>query len=158
VSAGGGGGEGDVELNLAPIVDCFTVLIAYLLVSMSFISLGIFDAEVAATGPAPASDAVPAPTPTEIPLVFSVALNDANRIEMKLSGGKENVNQTIAVEAKDNHADLEAMKVKIEEWKVTYPALKEANISADPTIRYKAIVKVIEAVKKTLPKVFLASG
>ncbi|NDF14013.1 hypothetical protein EB061_01655 [bacterium] len=45
MSAGGGGGEGDVELNIAPIVDCFTVLIAYMLVSMSFIQLSIFEAE-----------------------------------------------------------------------------------------------------------------
>ena len=39
-------GETDFELNLASIIDCFTVLITYLLVSASFISLGILDVSV----------------------------------------------------------------------------------------------------------------
>ena len=157
MSAGGGGGEGDVELNLAPIIDCFTVLIAYLLVSMSFISLAIFEAGVAATGPAPASEVQPE-VPPEVPLTFAIAISEGNKIEMKLSGGKENVNLTFPIEPKGAAADYEAIDKKIEELKVTYPTLKEANISAEPTIRYKAIVKVVEAVKKALPKVFLASS
>ena len=80
MSAGGGGGEGDVELNLAPIVDCFTVLIAYLLVSMSFISLSIFEAGVAATSPESASVEVVPPPPGEIPLNLAVILGEGNKL------------------------------------------------------------------------------
>ncbi len=39
--------EQDFELNLASIIDCFVVLIAFILVSTSFFSIGIIDAEVA---------------------------------------------------------------------------------------------------------------
>jgi biopolymer transport protein ExbD len=158
LSAGGGGGqaEGDLELNIAPIVDCFTVLIAYLLVSMSFISLGILEAGVAATGPAPETPAES--TPPEIPLTFSIQLAEGNRIELKLTGGKMNLNQTITLDPRDGATDLDGLKTRVAELKQQYPDITDANISADPGIRYKAITKAIEAVKPTLPKVFLADS
>ena len=37
----------DFELNLAPIIDCFTVLIAFILISASFASINILDAGIA---------------------------------------------------------------------------------------------------------------
>ena len=43
----GSGGQ-DFELNLASLIDCFTVLITFLLASASFLSVGILDAGVAA--------------------------------------------------------------------------------------------------------------
>ncbi|MBC7397555.1 MAG: biopolymer transporter ExbD [Bdellovibrionales bacterium] len=156
MSAGGSGAEGDVDLNIAPIVDCFTVLIAYLLVSMSFISLGIFEAGVAATGPAveaPAED-----PPPLMPISFSVALSSENSLELKLTGGKEKLNEVITLNPKGNVPDLDTLKLKIGEMKAAHPMLKEANISAGPTVRYKSIIKIIEAVKTKLPKVFLASS
>src|ERR1035437_7494076 len=131
MSAGGGDAEGDCELNLAPIVDCFTVLIAYLLVSMSFISLSIFEAGVAATGPAPASVTQPSPT-SEIPFNLSIALNEGNRIELKLTGGKQKLNQEVNVEAKAGIADFEELKNSLKKMMQDYPEIKEANISADP--------------------------
>jgi biopolymer transport protein ExbD len=36
---GGGGNGQEVELNITPIIDCFTVLITFLLASASFLSL-----------------------------------------------------------------------------------------------------------------------
>ena len=46
VSGSGGKKDSDFELNLASIIDCFTVLITYLLVTASFITLGILDVTV----------------------------------------------------------------------------------------------------------------
>jgi biopolymer transport protein ExbD len=158
MSAGGSGAEGDVDLNIAPIVDCFTVLIAYLLVSMSFISLGIFEAGVAASGPPPPDTQEQPLTPPEVPLSFAVTLNGLNQVELKLTGGKENLNQVITIEPKVNQADTELLEVKVGELVKAHPDLKEANIAADPVVRYKAIIRIIEAVKKKLPKVFLASS
>jgi biopolymer transport protein ExbD len=53
--SGGGGSPGrkskgasqDFDLNLAPIIDCITVLIAFILISTSFISIGLLDAGIA---------------------------------------------------------------------------------------------------------------
>jgi biopolymer transport protein ExbD len=152
----GGSGDGEVELNLAPIVDCFTVLIAYLLVSMSFISLGIFDVGVAATGD-PAQAAEPA-TPPEIPLTLSVAMNMANKLDVHISGGIMHIDQTVTLEAVPTGYDLEGLEANLEKIKTQYPDVKEVNISADPTVKYKAIVQVIAASKKKIEKAFLASG
>src|SRR5437588_4073509 len=40
----------DFDLNLAPIIDCLTVLIAFVLISASYLSVGILEAGVAASG------------------------------------------------------------------------------------------------------------
>ena len=42
--------EQDFELNIASIIDCFVVLIAFILISTSFFSIGILDAEVSGGG------------------------------------------------------------------------------------------------------------
>jgi biopolymer transport protein ExbD len=44
-------GSHDVELNLAPIIDCLTVLITFMLISASFLSIGILEASVAGPNP-----------------------------------------------------------------------------------------------------------
>jgi len=33
----------DVDINITPIIDCFTVLITFLLASASFLSIGCFE-------------------------------------------------------------------------------------------------------------------
>jgi biopolymer transport protein ExbD len=149
--------KGDVELNLVPVVNCFTVLIAYVLVSMSFISLSMFETGVAATAPdSPlASTNLPLTGP---PLNLFVELATSDRIQLRLSGGAQHQNQELMVEAKPGGMDLDALKARLGEIKAANPDLNEANVSAENTIRYKAIIQVIEAVKTQLPKVFLASG
>jgi biopolymer transport protein ExbD len=42
--------ENEVELNITPIIDCFTVLITFLLASASFISVGFFAASTSGPG------------------------------------------------------------------------------------------------------------
>ena len=42
------GSNGEVELNLAPILDCLTVLVAFLLASASFLSLTALETGIAA--------------------------------------------------------------------------------------------------------------
>jgi biopolymer transport protein ExbD len=157
MSAGGSGADGDFDLNIAPIVDCFTVLIAYLLVSMSYISLGIFDVGVAATGD-PAQAQVQPETPPEIPLTLSVALTSADKIDIHLTGGIAHLDQMTTLEAKPAGYDLDGLKANLEKLKTTYPDIKEVNISADPAVKYKAIVQAIEASKTQIAKAFLASG
>lgn len=46
----GSGPSQDFELNLAPIIDCMVVLIAFLMVSLSYLSIQMMDASVASTG------------------------------------------------------------------------------------------------------------
>ena len=61
-SVGEGSGQ-DVDLNLAPIIDCFTVLITYLLVTASFLTLSSVDVSVSATGTGAPPQASTGPPP-----------------------------------------------------------------------------------------------
>ena len=158
MSAGGGGGEGDVELNIAPIIDCFTVLIAYMLVSMSYLQLSIFEAGVAATAPADSAPAEPPPPDAKIPLSFSVSVTEANIMELHLTGGKPEVNETHSIQPLNGAPNTEALAQKVDQMKKAHPDLTEANISATNAIRYRTVIKVIQAIKSVLPKVFLASS
>src|ERR1700761_7357159 len=94
----GGGSRGsqsqDFELNLASIIDCFTVLIAFMLASTAFISIGILDAGVAAAG-ATATDNSPPP-----PINISLELGKDKGVALKVTG-KTTINETIA--AKDGN-------------------------------------------------------
>ena len=154
----GGGGDGDVELNIAPIVDCFTVLIAYMLVSMSYIQLSIFDAGVAATAPPDSAPAEPPPPDAKVPLTFSVSVTETNSMELKLTGGKPEVNDSLLIEPVNGIPNTEALTLKVNQLKLAHPDLTEANISATNSIRYRTVIKVIQAIKSVLPKVFLASS
>jgi biopolymer transport protein ExbD len=158
MSAGGGGGEGDVELNIAPIVDCFTVLIAYMLVSMSYIQLSIFEAGVAANAPPDSAPAEPPPPDAKVPLSFSIEVSEANQLQLKLTGGKPEVNEVSTLEPVNGAPDTVTLSKKIGEMKTAHPDLAEANLSATNAIKYRTVIKVIQAIKSVLPKVFLASS
>ncbi len=153
----GGGADGDVELNIAPIVDCFTVLIAYMLVSMSYISLSIFEAGVAASPPPDSVQAEPPPQ-DKFPLSFSIDVADSNQLDLKLTGGKPTVNEVVSIQSVNGSPNFAELTQKVDAMKKAHPDLAEANISATNGIRYKSVIKIIQAVKLVLPKVFLASG
>jgi len=151
VGSEGGGGQ-DFDLNLAPIIDCFTVLITYLLVSASFISLTVFDVGVAATGQgAPAADTGDTPPSISIELGLNKAL------EIKVSGGSQNIEMNIPLAAKGSEWDTDTLAVKLEELRKKWPKITEASLTAAPTVRYREVVSVIEKLKKSVPKLFLSS-
>src|ERR1051325_9357420 len=108
----------DVDLNLAPIIDCFTVLITYLLVSASFISLSIFDVGISASGEAAPGQAPPVP-----PLSVILQLKVSKGIDLKVSGGPQNVNLTFPIGANRQSAwDTDTLALKLQEvqrkWKL----------------------------------------
>lgn len=153
MSAGGGGGDGDVELNLAPIIDCFTVLITYLLVTASFISLAAVDVGVSATGTAaPPTEENPAPPP----MVMTLELATTGDVEIAVRGGVANKEYKFRVPAKGGQRDDEGLIARLEDVKSRWPSLKEASVSAEPTVVYKDVVRVIRKIQEAMPKVFIA--
>jgi biopolymer transport protein ExbD len=150
MNVGDGGGQ-DFDLNLAPIIDCFTVLITYLLVSASFLSLSIFDIGVAASGQAaPAKVSIP-------PHAVAVRMMESHSIELKISGGKENLSQTIPIPALGTDWDLTKAIEKLEQLKQKYSDINDLSLSAENHVTYKEVVHVIEGLKKANPKIYLAT-
>ena len=147
------GGQ-DFDLNLAPIIDCFTVLITYLLVSASFISLTALDVGVAAAGQAADQPAAQPKTP---PFNMMIQLTAQKVINLKISGGPKNIDLTIPVlpagGAAWNRVGLDA---QVHRALRTFPGIQEATLMADSAVVYKDVVHVVEDLKKIIPKVFLS--
>jgi biopolymer transport protein ExbD len=143
VSSGGGGQE--VELNLAPIIDCFTVLIAFMLVSASFLSIGLLDAGIAAAGPSN-DKSVPPPISVEVVIQNGLAL------QVKISG-KET--RTLNVNAKDRALDLDGLAGQLKPIQEKWKTVTGATISAENDVEYKEVIRTMEATRKHFPAVAL---
>jgi biopolymer transport protein ExbD len=142
-------GEQDFELNIASIIDCFTVLITYMLVSASFISLGVLD--VTDLTPRASGDVTPDP---EVSLILEV--NRAHDVMLKLSAGQSHsMANAVTVPAKDGEVDREAMSVQLDQIKQKYPALEAAVLKSGSQVEYDQIVKVIDSSKKFIPNITL---
>src|SRR4051794_30235096 len=108
----GGGGQ-EFDLNLAPIIDCFTVLITFMLVSASFLSIGILDAGVAAPSSAAAN-------PNDKPPALLVQVNiDRDQImELKVSG---KLTRTVKLSAVEGKPDYGSLNRELASLKTKYP-------------------------------------
>lgn len=149
----GGDNSGDVDLNLAPIIDCFTVLITYLLVSASFISLAVLDVGVAATG-----QADPPPVTSGPPLALTVDLLVSKNVRLKLTGGPGNLNMVFDVPPKTGGWDKETLAKRLEGLKSAHAALADVTVSAESRSTYRDVVEVVQEVKKHFTKVFLSGS
>jgi biopolymer transport protein ExbD len=153
LSAGGGGeSDQDVELNLAPIIDCFTVLITYLLVTASFLSLAALDVGVSATGTAAAAT----PNNDPPPMVMSLNLQANGDVVINVRGGVTGKEYPFPIKAIAGGRDEDGILAKLNEIKRRWPELSEASVGADPTVIYKDVVRVIKKIQETMPKVFIS--
>lgn len=138
------GGQ-DFELNLAPIIDCLTVLITFTLVSASYLSVGIIQAEVAAASSAPVEQ-----SPTDVTL--SIELRSDKSIAVKL-GGK--VKRTHRIDATGGDWNWNALTDHLAFVKSEWPQLQSAVLVADNSVDYREVVKSMEITKKAVPSVLL---
>ena len=97
--------QSDVELNITPIIDCFTVLITFMLASASFISIGFFEAST--PGPGTSSET------TKPDLEATIRIGKNRKVELRWTGKKsgtrrlEEWNETTAKQITD---ELRKMK------------------------------------------------
>lgn len=145
----------DVELNIASIVDCFTVLITYLLAAASFLSVGALDVTVAGTdsgAPAPASEPQTIiSTPSEL---LVMELTTDHQINFKGYGAE---NSAQSVPASGGKYNYEAASKFVEAYKAKHPALANIILSAQNDVSYGDLIQATDTAKKMLP-VVLASG
>lgn len=142
--------EMDFELNIASIIDCFTVLITYLLVSASFISLGILDITVAV--PASAEEHAHDIDPPK--LIVTIALQIDNSLIVHTSGVET---KNFPIPALEGNWDFEKLAQTLVNLKKKYPKLEAAMVTADDRVTYKEIVKTVVHAQKTLPNVALSA-
>ena len=130
--------EQDFELNIAPIIDCFVVLIAYLLISASFISLTSMDVQVAV--PALGTTASAQEPTVEI----TIDLDSSRAVKVKVSGAKT---ESYTVAAKAENWDFDGVREQLETLHGRFPAATSVIMTAAKEIEYSHVVKMIEAVR-----------
>lgn len=128
----------DFDLNLAPIIDCFTVLITFLLASASYLSISIFDAGFAPSQPS--ADTQPPPVTVELTIraksVYQLVVNGKVKIDDKFS-------------------DADSASEKIKEIKNQFPSLDSVTILAEDDISYEQVVKTMEKLRPVMPSLVL---
>lgn len=145
IGAERGSNSQDFELNLASIIDCFTVLITFMLASASFLSVGILDAGISAAGASASTEAPPAVNVT-------VTMAKDKSITIKTSGKQNN---TTTINSKNSTWDLDSLTSHLNSLKGAWPDLNAITLAADSTVEYRDVVTAMETSKKSLPVVLL---
>ena len=52
--------------------------------------------------------------------------------------------------------DLDTLKSQVEGYLGKYAELKDVSVSAEPGVKYRELIKVIETLKKVAPKIYIA--
>jgi len=128
----------DFDLNLAPIIDCFTVLITFLLASAAYLSVSIFDAGFAPS--APSSDVQPPPITVEITL-------RAGDVYQLVVDGK--------MKSDEKFKSPEEVTEKVKEIRTRFPSIDSVTILAEDNISYEAVVRTMEKLRPVMPSLVL---
>jgi len=141
IESSGGKDSQDFELNLAPIIDCLVVLIAFLMVSLSYLSIQMLDAGLSSPGGLAKTDASA--------LSIEVRIESGGLMDVKVNQGTKKISgQKIARAAWAS--DLKALVAKYETKPTT------ALISADDDVSYDLVVGTLDELKSFVPQVQLS--
>jgi biopolymer transport protein ExbD len=138
----------DFELNIASIIDCFVVLIAFVLVSTSFFSIGIIDAEVA--GASDAATSSPQATPA------AIELRADHSIVLKSGMFGQNVTKIAALASASGAAwNYARLASSLATLTTQNPELKSAIVSAENSVSYRDVMASMEVAKGKIAQVNL---
>ncbi len=133
----------EVDLNITPIIDCFTVLITFLLASASFLSIGFFEVYT------PGSTASAETKEPDVEVILKVSANQS--VEMKLKGKRTGVSH-FSINDPQALENLEKEIEKIKDGKLT---LNQILITAENNVPYQNLAKVMDAIQKSAIPVVL---
>lgn len=124
----------EVELNITSIIDCFTVLITFMLASASFLSIGYFE-----TSTSVGAEGKEAPPLIEI----TVKLKSDSSYVLKVAG-KISREQTM---------QQDALLSELKALKASWPTVTTVALTADEDVRYKMVIESMDKIRKQIPNV-----
>ena len=127
----------EVELNITPIIDCFTVLITFILASASFISIGFFEAST--PGPGDYSES------KQTDIDATVRIHNNGAIELKWSGKKNGNIRIDSIHKESGKKITEA----IENLKKEKLSISAVMISASDQSDYGELAAVLSAIDQS---------
>ena len=147
ISPSESGGQ-DFELNLASIIDCLTVIIAFLLMSSSFVSFGAMDTAVAIPQQAAATPSQGDSRAVTLTLKLE-GQGSEEKVDWEVmpnSGGKAQEKKSIA---------RSALVTELEQAKGRYPGLQGVVLSAEGRTPYQKLIAAMDDTRKVFPAVIL---
>src|SRR4051812_20415125 len=135
----------DFELNLASIIDCFTVLITFMLASASFLSLGIMDAGVAAAGATQNAGTPP-------PINITVELKPGHQMVVAVTG---KLTSNTPIQARGTDWNYDDLTQNLGALKAKFNDVNAVTLTADNATEYRDVVKTMEVLRKSMPAVLL---
>jgi biopolymer transport protein ExbD len=131
----------DFDLNLAPIIDCLVVLIAFLMVSLSYISIQMIDAGMTASG------GLSQTVNPNLSLEFRVESESQVALSIKEKGKK----------ARQLSFSMASIESEVSTFLTSLPESPEsALINAHDQVSYEWVIKTLDAVKTHIPQVQLS--
>jgi biopolymer transport protein ExbD len=130
-SFGNNNNSQEVDLNITPIIDCFTVLITFMLASASFLSIGFFEASTPGTAVAPGS------SEPDTEAVLRVKSDHTAELKIK---GKKNLTLSFQLANKDS---MKALNQEIQKLTTEQLNVGQVLVSADDDVDYKSVADVM---------------
>jgi biopolymer transport protein ExbD len=159
MSVGIEGSNQEVELNLAPIIDCFTVLITYLLVTASFLTLVAVDVGVSMSNPNPDSKAPPPAPVKDPPPTMTMTLAENGEIVLVVSGPKIKKDYSITITPQaPNQWNVQQLESSLKQINASWADLVDVSITSQPNVIFRDLVNLINEVEKIWPKVYISGG
>jgi len=132
-----------LEINVTPMIDMFSVLIAFLLITAVFSSTAQHRVEI------PFLSSAPPPTKQEIDknptkVVNLVLDNSVVTLEVSMSNNSKVIEK---VDYKTDEAGLDGLQSKLYEIRTQNPKFDLVTIMQEPTTTYEILIKVLDAVR-----------
>ena len=121
-------------LNLTPMMDVFTVLVVFLLITAVFTSITIMDLSV----PTSAGASVSNKTNFAIEVIV-------RRTGLQIANGSS---VEAAIPKKDDKYDLELLSKMLLRLKAQYPDKEDATVLMEPDIKYDSLIEIMDAVRE----------
>lgn len=120
-------------LNLTPMMDVFTVLVVFLLITAVFTSITILDMNV----------------PTSSGGIASNRPNFAIEVIVRKSGLELSNGSSVeaTIPKKDDKYDLKKLSEMLVRLKAQYPQKEDATVLMEPKIEYDYLIQVMDAVR-----------
>jgi biopolymer transport protein ExbD len=127
-------------LNLTPMMDVFTVLVVFLLITAVFTSITIMDLSV----PTSAGGAAASRPNFAIEVIV-------RKSGLEIANGKA---VEAAIPKKDGKYDLQLLTEILDRLKAKYPEKEDATVLMEPKIEYDHLVQVMDTVRGTQTPLF----
>ncbi len=139
-------GEDVGEVNIIPIVDCFTVVIVYLLSTASIISISSIYAEIVQSGAGGA-------TVAQEQVSVSVTLQENRQLRIRVF--EQKLSEAFLDQTANRDYDFTQLQQWARQFKEKYPGVREVSLLAEGAVEYQELIRAIASLHDSHAVVFV---